>query len=493
MMVACAPAAPGTIPRVVDGEVEPGPFVSPYAYHWYIRGEVAATKHAYEGAAIAFEAVRASPSDDVLLLAQLALAYELAGERRQADRTLDEALRLSPKSARVWFARGKIAQARGQTEAAFLAYRRARSLSAKWDEPPVAIARLLESEGHVARAQSILETHLRDTPESFRARRVHVELAIERGDLDAIVAQAESDPAQLGAALARAHAELAFDRDMPFVAARLLGHRTAQPTDTRLLIEALVRSGQPERAQSLLRELPEGRLGHALDRARLHLGSGRPDLTATLVSDAQHLPRARYLLGAARLVQRRYAEACTAFASVPYGSRDYDRAMVGLVRSLTALDQEAAALELIEHARIPEVQLRVASAALYDSLGEHSTAIATLASDGGVEQLARARLLEHLGRQREANAQYRTIDPTQVPDRAARRRIHAERAVAQGRLDTAAEELRTLRRVAPEDLWARARLVEVLRLRGEAASAAREREALLHVAYEDAMLRLLTQ
>lgn len=440
-MVACASPAPSTIPRVVDGEVEPGPFVSPYAYHWYIRGEVDAAKRAYEGAAIAFEAVRASPTDDELVLAQLALAYELSGEHRQADKTLDEALRSSPKSAQVWLARGKIAQARGQTEAAFLAYRRARSLRGAWDEPPLAIARLLEAEGHTTRAQSVLETHLRGTPDSLRARRAHMRLAAMRGDVDA--AATHSERVVLGAAL----------------------------------------SGKT----------PPKDIGRRLELARKHLEAGRPALAERLAQEAQHLPRGRYLLGAARFAQRHYASAAATFASVPYGSRDYDRAMVGLARALTALDQEAAALELVEHGRARDVRLKVASASLYDSLGEHSTAVATLSSDGGVEQLARARLLEHLGRQKEANAQYRSIDPGRVEDRAAHRRIRAERAVAQGRLDAAAEELRALRRLAPADLWARVRLVGVLELRGETGPAAHEREALQRVAYEDAMLRLLEQ
>jgi len=37
-LAACAPSAPRTVRRVVDGRIEVGAAVSPYAYEWFIEG-----------------------------------------------------------------------------------------------------------------------------------------------------------------------------------------------------------------------------------------------------------------------------------------------------------------------------------------------------------------------------------------------------------------------------------------------------------------------
>ncbi|MGB5311323.1 MAG: hypothetical protein WBN38_04580, partial [Polyangiales bacterium] len=54
-LVACASSVPRTVPRVVDGRIEDSPAVSPYAYEWFIQGELQAAKGLHDEAAIAFE------------------------------------------------------------------------------------------------------------------------------------------------------------------------------------------------------------------------------------------------------------------------------------------------------------------------------------------------------------------------------------------------------------------------------------------------------
>ena len=78
-IAACAAPASRTVPRVVDGEIEEGPFVSPFAYEWFIEGEVLAAKGDHDDAAIALETATAAPSEDVFLMTRLAEEYELSG------------------------------------------------------------------------------------------------------------------------------------------------------------------------------------------------------------------------------------------------------------------------------------------------------------------------------------------------------------------------------------------------------------------------------
>ena len=93
---ACASSVPRTVPRIVDGEIERGPPVAPYAYEWFIEGERLAVQGRHDDAAIAFETATAAPTGDVLLVTRLAEEYELSGATRRADRALSSARRSFP-------------------------------------------------------------------------------------------------------------------------------------------------------------------------------------------------------------------------------------------------------------------------------------------------------------------------------------------------------------------------------------------------------------
>ena len=98
-LAACAASVPRTVPRVVEGRVEEGPVVSPYAYEWFIEGELQAAKGRHGEAAMAFESATAAPARDVLLTTRLAdyfldllaarLEYleDLAGREARDERT----------------------------------------------------------------------------------------------------------------------------------------------------------------------------------------------------------------------------------------------------------------------------------------------------------------------------------------------------------------------------------------------------------------------
>ena len=115
---ACASSVPRTVPRVVDGRVEEGPAVAPYAYEWFIEGEIQAVQGRHDTAAIAFENAAAAPAGDVVLITRLAEEYEMSGAVRRADRMMSLARRHYPSSARVALTEGRIAQHRGEVDAA---------------------------------------------------------------------------------------------------------------------------------------------------------------------------------------------------------------------------------------------------------------------------------------------------------------------------------------------------------------------------------------
>ena len=122
-VAACASPTLRTVPRVVDGRVEHGSFVSPYAYEWFIEGEMSAVKGQHDEAAMAFEAATAAPANDVVLMTRLAEEYELSGASRRADRTLAVARRSYPESARVALAEGRIQRSRGADREALVVIR----------------------------------------------------------------------------------------------------------------------------------------------------------------------------------------------------------------------------------------------------------------------------------------------------------------------------------------------------------------------------------
>ena len=183
-VAACASPTLRTVPRVVDGQVEHGAFVSPYAYKWFIEGEVSAAKGQHDEAAMAFEAAAAAPADDVVLMTRLAEEYELSGASRRADRTLALARRSYPESARVALAEGRIQRYRGTDGVALSSFAHARELAPTWDAPVIAIADTLVAAGHARRAKAILLEYVESSlgTQSEHARRVLIDLARRTGD-----------------------------------------------------------------------------------------------------------------------------------------------------------------------------------------------------------------------------------------------------------------------------------------------------------------------
>ena len=165
-LAACASSIPRTVPRVVDGRIERGPAVAPYAYEWFIEGERLAVQGRHDDAALAFETATAAPTGDVLLVARLAEEYELSGATRRADRALSSARRIEPASARVALAEGRILRTRGRADEALAAFVRAARLAPMRSEPVIALADALAARGHFERSSAVLLEFLETAPDA---------------------------------------------------------------------------------------------------------------------------------------------------------------------------------------------------------------------------------------------------------------------------------------------------------------------------------------
>ena len=254
-VAACASPSMRTVPRVVDGQIEHGPFVSPYAYEWFIEGEVSAVKGRHDEAAMAFETATAAPADDVVLMTRLAEEYELSGESRRADRTLSLAHRYYPDSARVALAEGRIQRSRGQDGEALSSFARAKELAPTWDEPVIAMAQMLTASGRRQRANAVLLEYagtLLGAP-SEHARRVLIDLARRTGDAEILEQVLSLDPSSTPSTRARDAGALALAAGRPALAARILAEALETPENVALWLRALVESGdgnEPRRSWS---------------------------------------------------------------------------------------------------------------------------------------------------------------------------------------------------------------------------------------------------
>lgn len=353
-LVGCRPGhATREVTRTMGGQERAGAFVSPFAYEHYVRAELAIA-HGDLGAAIEeLRMARLGPEDDAYVIARLAETLETAGRGEDADRVLEEGFELDADSEALWLARGRIANARGQTEAAIAAFARASELAPGSPHGPLALARTLEGGGASERARQVLVEFVgrarRGSAEALRAR---LSLAVARGDggeaAEAVRALLAVAPARENEV--RAAATTAMEGGRPLLAARLLDHLPRRPEDEALRVRALLAAGRAAEAEGVLTTAPPERFGGALEQASLFLEAGRPERAEELADaavTAEPTPRGRLLRGQARLVLGRYDEAALDLSAVPAGTSSFVPARLALARALVAQGLVGLAAEML--------------------------------------------------------------------------------------------------------------------------------------------------
>lgn len=474
-LVACAPGTTRTVPRVVDGRLERGPVVSPYAYEWFIEGELASAEGQHEEAAIAFENALAASTTDDTLVARLAEEYERSGASRRADRALALARRFHPDSARVALAEAHIRQSRGEDAEAISAFVRARRLAPDWDEPVMALAEMLDAHGHPYRAKAMLLDYIATAPphQAIGARGLLMEMARRTGDAQTLRRALASDEGTSEKARARAAGLLALEAGRPALAARMLTDARGDAQNEKLWLHALIESGDRAQAASFAVSATGKRLGKTLERARLLIASGDAPAALELLKAARPTPSARYARGQAWLALGDYVAAAAAAAEVPWGAADFERAMWLLADCMTSQRRLGAAAESLSMVPYHSLETRTRLAEIYLQTENVRWGLRLFEPRLSAERAALASLFEQSGRFEEAAAFYASVQgPTSDPR--LRARATTEQLASRGALMRAITTLQDWTERAPEDLYARARLVELLQADGRTQAALRE-------------------
>lgn len=157
LLSACGGVAAQTPLRRAPLADEPRrPFIPPFAYEAYVRGELLLAAGDPKRAALQFELATAAPEEDAYLLSRLAEAQAQSGERELAARSLAEAERVHPCEEMLWRTRGRWAEADGRLDAASAAYRRAVACAPGSPEARTDLYRVLAAQGQDAESLALL-------------------------------------------------------------------------------------------------------------------------------------------------------------------------------------------------------------------------------------------------------------------------------------------------------------------------------------------------
>jgi tetratricopeptide (TPR) repeat protein len=475
-VAACTSPSLRTVPRVVDGDLEHGPLISPYAYEWFIEGEASAAKGQHDEAAMAFENATAAPADDALLMTRLAEEYELSGESRRADRTLSVARRAYPGSVKVALAEGRIEQMRGEYREALSSFARARELAPTWDAPVIAMAELLVAAGHIERASAILREYVGTSlvVRSDHARRALIDLARRTRNAETLEHALALDPHSTPAGRAEAAGKLALEVGQPALAARILAKALDTPENVALWLRALAESGNREEAAAFLARANSQRLGGLSQHVDLLLEIGEVGRALDLLQAAEGSPKAEYATGRALLAQGDYLEAATVLAAVPLGAASFEAARMALADCSMSQGRHGAAAEALSQAPHGSLAVRATLAEIYLEEGALRSGLRLFDPKQDLERATVAALFERAGHFEEAAAYYAAVKVVSSDEPALRARVSVEQLASRGHRRAAIAMLEHWTAVAPDDFYSRVRLIELL-IADDRAQAAKKR------------------
>jgi tetratricopeptide (TPR) repeat protein len=495
VIAACASPTLRTVPRVVDGRIEQGPFVSPYAYERFIEGEVSATKGRHDQAAMAFEAATAAPADDVVLMTRLAEEFELSGASRRADRALGVARRAYPDSARVVLSEGRIQRYRGMDDEALASYARANELEPAWDAPVIAIAETLVATGHTHRAKAVLLEYAESSvgTRSEHARRVLIDLARRLGDAETLERALALDRRSTQTERSHTAGALALRAGQPALAVRLLAPALDTPENVVLWLRALVDSGGQQEAATFLATVDSERLGGVLDHVVLLLEIAEVDVALHLLEGLDPSPRVEYLKGRALLARGDYIEAATVLADVPIGAASFEASRLAFAQCSMSQDRQGAAAEALSQVPHESLAVRRMLAEIYLEEGNLRAGLRLFDPKRRVERAALAELFERAGRFEEAAAYYANVKVRADDAPQLRARASAEQLVSNGHPRSAIAILERRATMAPGDLYARVRLIELLQADNRAEAAEKMGRQTLQVIDDPVLLAHLVE
>ncbi len=347
----CAASTPHVARATEEGVVSTGPYVSPYQYEHYLRGELALASGQPAEAAREFALARTGSADDAWLRARHAQALTDAGEWERAGRVLDDSLVRFPRSLELHLTRARWAEGQGREEAALAALIQAEEVSRGAPAGALAHAALLSRLGHDADAEAVLDRFLARSPHAH-AYAARLELALRRAQLDVavqVVRAWSEHPPRERAALRRV-AALALEQGRPELTLSLLTAPTG-PEERLLCLRAHAQTGRYAEAEAELALVRDQDVGGLEQRASLYLLVRRADVALELLGEIVARPEVAtpaqaLLIGACLLQRGQPADAAGWFARVPSDSTDGNAAREQLGRALRAAGLPALAAEV---------------------------------------------------------------------------------------------------------------------------------------------------
>jgi thioredoxin-like negative regulator of GroEL len=222
-------------------------------------------------------------------------------------------------------------------------------------------------------------------------------------------------------------------------------------------------------------------LGGVVEHANLLLEIGEADRALELLETADPSPRVEYSKGRALLARGHYVEAAGVLADVPFGAASFEAARVALAECSIAQGRQGAGAETLSLAPHDSLAVRAKLAEIYIEQGELRAALRLFDPKQPVERAALAALFERAGHFEEAAAYYATVRVVSSDEPQIRARATAEQLASRGHPRGAIAILERWTAGAPEDLYARVRLVELLREADRAEAAEKKGRRTLEV------------
>jgi len=227
-------------------------------------------------------------------------------------------------------------------------------------------------------------------------------------------------------------------------------------------LRALMQSGDRKGVATFLAGSGSQGLGGSSERLDLLLQIGEVDRAFDLFKAADPSPKAEYARGRVLLARGDYLQAAAVLAEVPHGAASFEAARMAFAECTVSQGRRGAAAEALSQAPHDSLAVRRTLAEIYLGEGTLTAALRLFDPKQDSDRAALAGLFERAGRFEEAAAYYAALKAPSSDQPRLRARASAERLASHGNHQAAIAVLDRWTSAAPDDLYARVRLVELL-------------------------------
>jgi tetratricopeptide (TPR) repeat protein len=296
------------------------------------------------------------------------------------------------------------------------------------------------------------------------------------------------DPGSTPPTQAYEAAKLAMSVGQPALAARLLDGALATEDSVALWLAALRQSGESARAADYLASAQAARGASVEERAALLLDLHDDERVLRLLAAAERSAQAQYVRGSAFLARGEYLQAASTLAEIPLGAAPFEPSRIAFAECLLSQERTGAAAEALSLAPHASLRIRQKLAEIYVDGGDLRSGLRLFDARRSGERAAVAEIFERAGRYEEAAAYYASVKVGPSNEPRIRARASAEQLASRGLRRSAIVVLEHWAAVAPNDLFSRVRLVELLQAERRTKEAARRGREVLRL-IDDPLLR----